>query len=284
MKKGLVLEGGAMRGLFTAGVLDVLMENAVEFDGVVGVSAGACFGCNYKSGQIGRTLRYNLKFCKDKRYCSFRSLVFTGDMYGADFCYYKIPNELDLFDNEAYKKHPAEFHLVCTDIVTGKPVYRKMDSLEGKEVEWIRASASMPLAAKIVEIEGQKLLDGGVSDSVPVKYFESLGFNRNVVVLTQPEGYVKLPNKLMPLARVVYKKYPALLKAMETRHEVYNATTEYIAREEKAGRLFVIRPDEDLPVSHVSHNPQKLQSAYNTGRRVMEKRIKELLAYLSSER
>ena len=284
MKKGLILEGGAMRGLFTAGVIDVLMENNIVFDGLVGVSAGACFGCNYKSGQIGRTLRYNLKYCKDKRYCSFRSLLFTGDMYGADFCYRKIPEELDIFDNEAYMKNPMEFHLVCTDVVTGEAVYRKMESLEGRSVEWIRASASMPLAARIVEIEGKKLLDGGVSDSIPVKYFESLGYERNVVVLTQPEGYVKSPNKVMGVAKRVYRKYPELLKVMKNRHTVYNATTQYIAQGEKEGRLFVIRPDVDLPVGHVSHNPQKLQQAYNTGRRVMENKLKELKAFISSEK
>ena len=283
MKSGLILEGGAMRGLFTAGVIDVLMENSIEFDGIIGVSAGACFGCNYKSGQIGRTLHYNLKYCRDKRYCSFRSLLFTGDMYGADFCYRKIPCELDVFDNDAYMKNPMEFHLVCTDVVTGEAVYRKMESLEGDEVEWIRASASMPLAAKIVEIEGRKLLDGGVADSIPVKYFESLGYNRNVVVLTQPEGYIKSRNRVMTIAKGVYKKYPGLIKAMEKRHLVYNATTKYIAGEEAAGRLFVIRPDRDLPVGHISHNPEKLQSTYNTGRRIMEKRIGELKKYLNSE-
>ena len=207
MKKVLILEGGAMRGLFTAGVIDVMMENGIEYDGLVGVSAGACFGCNYQSGQIGRTLRYNKKYCTDSRYCSWRSLIFTGDMYGADFCYKKIPLELDLFDDDAYNKNPMEFHLVCTDVVTGKPVYRKMDDLQGENVEWIRASASMPLAARIVEIEGMKLLDGGVSDSIPVKYFEDLGFNKNVVVLTQPEGYVKSHNSLMPLLKIKYRKY-----------------------------------------------------------------------------
>ena len=272
-----------MRGLFTAGVIDVLMENSIEFDGVVGVSAGACFGCNYKSGQIGRTLRYNLKYCRDKRYCSFRSLLFTGDMYGADFCYRKIPQELDLFDNEAYMNNPMEFHLVCTDILSGEAVYKKMESLEGENAEWIRASASMPLAARIVELEGGKYLDGGVADSIPVTYFEGLGYNRNVVVLTQPYGYVKAPNRVMCIARRVYKKYPGLLKAMENRHDVYNATLEYISREEKAGKLFVIRPDRDLPVGHVSHSPKNLREAYNIGRNVAEKQLDALKKFLSSE-
>lgn len=281
MRKGLILEGGAMRGLFTAGVLDVFMENGIEFDGMIGVSAGACFGCNYKSKQAGRTLRYNKKYCRDKRYCSLRSLVFTGDMYGADFCYYKIPNELDIFDNDAFMKNPTEFYLVCTDLENGKPVYKKMSSLEGKNVEWIRASASMPLAAKIVEIEGKKLLDGGIGDSVPVKYFEKIGYDRNVVVLTQPEGYVKKPNKIMPIVKRVYKKYPRFIKAMQNRHNEYNKTTEYISKCEKEGNLFVIRPEAALPVKHVTHDPEIIQRLYELGRNTAEQRLEKVKEYLS---
>ena len=283
MKKGLILEGGAMRGLFTAGVIDVMMENGIVYDGLVGVSAGAAFGCNYKSGQIGRTLRYNKKYCTDYRYCSVRSLIFTGDMYGAEFCYRKIPHELDLFDNEAYAENPMEFHLVCTDVLTGKAVYRKMEDLQGENVDWIRASASMPLAARIVEVGGMKLLDGGVADSIPLKYFEKLGYNKNVVVLTQPEGYVKSPNKAMPILRHVYRKYPALLETISDRHNVYNETTAYISQLEAQGSLFVIRPPEDLPVGHVTHKPELLQKVYDIGRKAMETRLSELKEYLSSE-
>ena len=283
MKKGLILEGGAMRGLFTAGVIDVMMENGITYDGLVGVSAGAAFGCNYKSGQIGRTLRYNKKYCKDSRYCSFRSLVFTGDMYGADFCYRKIPLELDLFDNDAYLKNPMEFHIVCTDIESGKALYRKMESLEGENVDWIRASASMPLVSRIVEIEGKKLLDGGVTDSIPVKYFEELGYNKNVVVLTQPKGYVKHKNSLMPVIKHIYRKYPALVKAIAVRHEEYNKTTSYVAEKEAAGQLFVIRPEEELAIGHISHKPEELQQVYDAGRKTMEKQLDNLKKYLSSE-
>lgn len=281
MKKGLILEGGAMRGIFTAGVLDVMMENNICYDGIVGVSAGACFGCNYKSGQIGRSIRYNKKYCKDSRYCSFRSLVFTGDMFGADFCYNILPNELDVFDNEAYKNNPTEFHIVCTALETGKAVYRKMDSLSGENLQWIRASASMPLVSRIVEIDGVKLLDGGIADSIPVKYFEELGYEKNVVVLTQPKNYVKSPNKMMTLIKHKYKKYPRFVEAVGKRHEIYNATTAYIAQQEAAGKLFVIRPGEVLPLGHVTHKPSLLQQVYDIGRKTMEDKLKSLREYLN---
>ena len=161
-KCGLVLEGGAMRGMFTAGVLDVFMENGIEFDGVIGVSAGATFGCNFISKQIGRTIRYNKKYCRDKRYCSFHSLITTGDLYGVDFCYNKLPNELDPFDNDAFRKSKIDFYIVATDIVSGEPVYKKYDVDEPDALSWMRASASMPLASGIVEIDGRKTLPANV--------------------------------------------------------------------------------------------------------------------------
>ncbi len=191
MKKGLVLEGGGMRALFTVGVTDVLMENGITFDGAIGVSAGAAFGCNYKSCQPGRAIRYNTRFAKDKRYCSMSSLIRTGDLFGADFCYKRIPRDLDKFDDEAYDNNPMEFYVVCTDIETGAPVYKSCPVSDEVMLEYIRASASLPLISNIVEIDGKKLLDGGITDSIPLKCFESIGFDRNVVILTQPKDYVK---------------------------------------------------------------------------------------------
>ena len=218
MKTGLVLEGGAMRGLFTAGVIDVMMENGIDFDGMIGVSAGAAFGCNYKSRQPGRALRYNLKYCNDPRYCSYRSLFKTGDMFGADFCYHQIPEELDPFDVEAYENSPMEFHLVCTDVVTGQPVYHQCGSIDNNMLEWLRASASMPLVSRIVRVEGFRLLDGGVSDSIPLKHFEEIGYDRNVVILTQPPGYVKKPNRMLPMIRLAMMNYPRFVDAVAHRH------------------------------------------------------------------
>ena len=189
MKIGLVLEGGAMRGMYTAGVLDVLMENEITVDGAIGVSAGACFGCNYKSRQIGRSIRYNLKYCRDPRYISIRSLLFSGDIYNAKFCYEELPVHLDPFDVEAYQKNPTEFYVVATDVNTGKAVYQRLDKGDGDDIQWIRASASMPLVSRIVKIGEQELLDGGIADSIPFEWFVANGYEKNIVVLTQPKGY-----------------------------------------------------------------------------------------------
>ncbi len=282
LRRGLILEGGAMRGMFTAGVLDVLMENNIEFDGVIGVSAGATFGCNFISKQIGRTIRYNKKYCRDKRYCSFRSLVKTGDLFGEDFCYNKIPNELDPFDNDTFRKSKTEFYIVATDIETGEAIYKKYDVDDTEALSWMRASASMPLASRIVEAGGKKLLDGGMADSIPVKTFENMGYNKNVVVLTQPDGYVKKKNSALPLIKLVYKKFPKLIDVMANRHIMYNETLSYIKEKEEGGELFVIRPEEKLNVNHVEHNADELEKAYQTGRKVAEKKLEALKEYLKS--
>ena len=188
MKTGLVLEGGAMRGMFTAGVLDVLMEHGLTTDGTIGVSAGAVFGCNFKSHQIGRVIRYNTEYCNDKRYASFRNLLRTGNLYSEDFCYHEVPEKLDPFDEEAFRASPMDFFVVCTDLRTGEPIYHKCRTGDAEDVRWMEASASMPLAAKAVRIGHYALLDGGVADSIPVRFFESLGYKRNIIILTQPKG------------------------------------------------------------------------------------------------
>lgn len=280
MKTGLILEGGAMRGMFTAGVTDVMMEHNIEFDGLIGVSAGAAFGCNYKSRQIGRAIRYNLKYCKDKRYCSFYSLLKTGDLYGADFCYHVLPEQLDLFDGETFINNPMEFYVVCTDVVTGEPVYKKCDYPGFDDLEWMRASASMPLVSRIVEVGGYKLLDGGISDSVPLKYFESIGYDRNIVVLTQPKNYIKKKNKMMPLLKVALRKYPLMLKTLENRHNMYNETIKYICDKEEKGEILVIRPDEALPVKRIEHSADKLKMTYELGRKNALKNIDNIKKFL----
>lgn len=243
-----------MRGLFTAGVIDGMMEAGIVFDGAIGVSAGAVFGCNYKSNQPGRVLRYNLRFCKDPRYSSFRSLVTTGDLFGADFCYREIPDRLDPFDKQAYRENPMDFFVVGTDVHTGQPVYH--NCLEGGEedLDWFRASASMPLAARIVSVGGYDLLDGGIADSIPLAYLEGQGYDRNVVILTQPMGYVKTKNKALPLMRKVYRDYPALLDTLARRQDVYNETTAAIREKERRGEVFVIRPE--APPGHQAGGPQ----------------------------
>ena len=284
MKRGLVMEGGAMRGLFTAGVTDVMMEAGIVFDGAIGVSAGAVFGGNYKAGQAGRVLRYNLRFCKDPRYSSLRSLIKTGDLFGADFCYREIPDHLDPFDQAAYAANPMDFFVVATDVHTGRAVYH--NCLDGwrEDLEWFRASASMPLASRIVSVGGYDLLDGGIADSIPLAYLEEQGYDRNVVVLTQPMGYVKTKNKAMPLLRRVYKDYPQLLDTLARRQDVYNETTAAIREKERRGEVFVIRPEAPLDIHRVEHDRARIQAVYDLGRAVMEKRLEAMKAFLQEER
>lgn len=266
MKKGLVLEGGAMRGMFTCGVIDVMMENDVIIDGAVGVSAGAVFGSNYKSKQIGRGVRYNKKYCTDDRYVSLKSWITTGNLYGVEFSYDTLPNELDIFDAETFKANPMEFYVVCTDIKTGRAVYHKCTDGGKRDIEWIRASASLPLAAKPVDIDGRLLSDGGTADSIPVKFMEHKGYDRNVVVLTQPVGYVKKQTSLMPVLNIAMRQYPAFLKAQYNRYIRYNDTIRYIEEQEKAGKLYVIRPDEPLGIGKVCRKPDELERVYRLGR------------------
>ena len=283
-KTGLVMEGGAMRGIFTAGVLDVLMEHGItNFDGAIGISAGACFGINYKSGQHGRTIRYNLRFVKDWRYRSIRSLIRTGDLYGVDFCYYRLPGELDRFDTEAFIKNPMDFYVGCTDLNTGLPVFRKIKTGLGEDLEWLRASASMPLVSKPVKIRKWTLLDGGISDAVPLAFMEKKGYTRNVVILTQPIEYRKKPQSHMGAVRRLLSDYPAVVHAIETRYRRYNREIAYIRKREQDGDVFVIRPPKPLSISSTEHDPMELIRVYETGRETMSAEIDRLREFLSSQ-
>ena len=282
MKRGLVLEGGAMRGLWSAGVTDVMMEHGVEPDGLIGVSAGAAFGCNYKSRQIGRAIRYNTRFAKDARYSGIRSLLRSGNYFNAEFGYHVVPYEYDIFDTQTFEQNPMRFTVVCTDVLTGQAVYHDIDHVDYEELEWLRASASMPLASKVVKVQGHQLLDGGVSDSIPLEYYERQGFNRNVVILTQPKGFVKEPNKLMPVMRIALRKYPQMLKAMDERHVMYNHELDYVAEAERQGRCLVIRPDGKIPIGHISHNPDEMRHVYEMGRTIGERYIELIKEFYKS--
>lgn len=280
MKKGLILEGGGMRGMFTLGVMDVMMENGIEYDGAIGVSAGAVFGCNYKSKQIGRGLRYNTRFCRDRRYCGFYSLLTDGNYFSKGFCYGVVPLEYDKFDIETYEANPMEFWAVCTDVETGEPCYHRHDSYSDHGFEWFRASASLPLVAQIVEIDGRKLMDGGISDSVPVRFFEGEGYDRNVVVLTRPRGYMKERSDVNALVRLKYRRYPEFLKTLENRPGMYNEEMEYIRKREEEGGLFVIAPKEPLRIRRLEKDPDAMRAAYDIGREAVLERLDELKAYL----
>lgn len=275
-KKGLVLEGGAMRGLWTAGVTDVMMEHEVWPDGLIGVSAGAAFGCNYKSRQVGRAIRYNMRFAKDSRYSGIRSLLTSGDYFNAQFGYHVVPYQYDIFDTATFEESPLEFTIVCTDVETGQAVYHMMDHVDYDELEWLRASASMPVVSRVVEVQGHKLLDGGVSDSIPLEYFERKGYQRNVVILTQPLGYQKEHNRLMPLVRMSLRKYPLMVKALDERHIMYNKQLEFVAQAEHEGRCLVIRPEEKIAIGHISHDPEQMRRVYEMGRQTGERYIERI--------
>jgi predicted patatin/cPLA2 family phospholipase len=265
-----------MRGLWTAGVTDVMMEHDIWPDGLIGVSAGAAFGCNYKSRQIGRAIRYNTRFAKDSRYSGLKSLVTSGDYFNAKFGYHVVPYEYDIFDIKAFEQNPLEFTIVCTDVETGQAVYHQMDHVDYDELEWLRSSASMPLASKVVEVQGHKLLDGGVSDSIPLEYFERQGYDRNVVILTQPLGYQKEHNRLMPLMRLSLRRYPNMIKALDERHLMYNKQLAYVAQAEREGRCLVIRPDEKIPIGHISHDAEQMRRVYELGRQMGERYIDKI--------
>ena len=279
MKVGLVLEGGAMRGMYTAGVLDSFMDHGVDVDGIVGVSAGACFGCNLFSGQRGRVLRYNQRFAGDPRNVSIRSLITTGDIVNREFAYYVVPTKYDVFDEAAFEAHGGEYWVVVTNVETGEAEYMQMHHLLG-DIEMMRASASMPFCSRFVPIDGKNYLDGGIADSIPVRAAMDMGFDKVIVVLTQPLSYRKKPmNKA--LIRAFYRKYPNLCRTLEERHTRYNAQVKEVIRLEEEGRIFVIRPDEPLDIKRLEKDPAELARVHGIGLADGEKAMAALKAYLA---
>lgn len=280
MKRGLVLEGGGMRGMFTAGVMDEMMENDIPFEGVVGVSAGATFGANYKSKQPGRVLRYNVRFKDDPRYMGVRCLLKTGDWVGSEFAYHVLPMELDRVDFDTFKNNPMEFHVVCTDVDTGKAVYHQMSEIDHHEMDWIRASASLPMVSRPVEIDGYRLLDGGMADSIPLEYFQKLGYDRNIVILTQPKGFKKSLQSGMPLCRFLLRKLPKISEALENRHLMYNRELDYIDEQERLGNTLLIYPEDELPIGRIEQDEAKMRHVYQMGRDAAKARMEEIKKFL----
>lgn len=272
-----------MRGLFTCGVMDVFLEEGIEFDAAAGISAGAVFGVNYKSRQHGRGLRYNLTFCNDRHYGSIISLITTGDLYDTDFCYRVIPEELDVFDAEAFRANPMKFYIGAVDAKTGEMVYRDCSAYTKEDALMMQASASMPIVSKPVEVDGRLLLDGGTVDSIMYEYMERLGYRKNVVVLTQPRGYKKKSSRLMPLMKKALKDYPAVAKALEERPDIYNRQVAELEAREARGEVFVIRPPESLGISRTEHDPRKLQKVYFIGRKEAQKRLAAMKEFLKDE-
>ena len=269
-----------MRGLFTSGILDVMMENGIEFDGLVGVSAGAAFGCNYKSRQPGRGLRYNIRFAHDPRFSGWRSWLTTGNIFNAEFCYHTIPHLYDIFDIETYDNNPMEFHVVCTDVNTGQAVYQQLPNAGDECFEWIRASSSLPLVSRVVEVGGRQLLDGGLVDSVPLRYFQQLGFDRNIVILTRPDDYTKEPLNYQWVLKLLLHRYPHIVRAMSERHEIYNQQVNYARKEAADGHILLLQPDSDLGIPHICHNPLLMRQVYNRGRYMAISRLDEIRQFL----
>jgi len=282
MKKGLVLEGGGLRSLFSEGVFDVMLENGVCFDGMIGVSAGASIGCNFKTKQIGRGLRYNSNFAKDKRYISLWSLFKTGDLVSKDFGYHTIPVIYDVVDSKTFEENPIDCHVVCTDVDTGETIVKQLYKIDYDGLEWLRASSSMPIVSRPVTLEGHRMLDGGISNSIPLEYFQSIGYDRNVVILTQPSGYFKKKTKLMPFFHIFCHNMPKIVEAMARRHEMYNAQLRYVAEEEKKGKTLLICPKESLPIGRVEMNPEKMKHVYDLGRKAGLENIEKIKEFLNN--
>ena len=275
------MEGGGMRGLFTAGVIDVLMEHGINFPCSVGVSAGACFGINIKSLQPGRVLRYNLQMIGNPEYMSFRSLLKTGNYANAEFCYHTLPMEIDIFDKETYRKMPTKFYVVCTDIDSGEPVYHEMTKIDYQELEWLRASASLPIVAQPVELDGKRLMDGGLSDSIPLQFIQQLGYRKNIVILTQPLGYRKKPAKAAGLYRCLLRKYPSLIELLKHRPAMYNSELDYVEEQARLGHVLLLAPPQKLDIGRMEQHPKKLQRCYDWGREVAESQLGNILSFLT---
>ena len=282
IKAGLVVEGGGMRGVYSSGVLDFFIEKDLFFENNYGVSAGACHLCSYLAKQYKRAFRVNVDYLNDKRYCSVHSLLKTGNLFGAEMLYDIIPNELDLFDYDTYNKNESNFYVVITDINTGKPEYIKINDLKN-DIIYIRASSSLPLLAQNVKINDKEYLDGGISDSIPIKKSIADGNKKNVVILTRDSTYRKGKNSLMPIIKLKYKKYPNFVKSMADRYIVYNEILDFIKELEDNGDVFVIRPKKPVNIGRTEKNREKLEALYNDGYNDAKDCYEELLKYLGKE-
>lgn len=282
MKIGMVLEGGAMRAIYTAGVLDVFMEENIWPDGLFGVSAGAIHGSVYLGNQPGRTIRYYKKYCRHRKFMSLYSLLTTGSIVGEQFCYHDLPDHLDPFDYETFANSPVDYYITCTDLESGQALYHKTNDLR-KDMDYLLAGGSMPFVSRIVEIGGKKLLDGGVADSIPVEAARRIGFAKNIVVLTQPKGYTKNPQN-PKLAKLFYKKYPRFIETLINRHKIYNETLRRIDELEQTGELFVIRPSKDLGIKRMEKNPARLQEQYDLGRQDAKAALSALKKWMEASK
>ena len=279
MKIGLVLEGGAMRGMYTAGVLDTFLDKDFWVDGIISVSAGALFGVNYPSRQKERAIRYNKKFISDKRYISFKSLVSTGNIVNKDFAFYEVPFKYDVFDNKTFKESDIDFYVAVTNLQTAQSEYVKLiDPLAQMEV--LRATSAMPYVSRPVEIDGLPYLDGAIADSIPVEQMQKLGYDKIIVILTRTLDYRK-SKPMTWIAKWFYRRYPHFADAVNQRYAMYNRQVENVINLAEKGDIFVIRPSVDLKIKRIEKDPNKLQAMYELGIKDMQLQWKNLLDYLN---
>lgn len=279
IEAGLVVEGGGMRGVYTAGVLDYFMEKNLYFDDCYGVSAGACHISSYVSKQIGRSIKVTLDYINDKRYCSVNSLIKTGDMFGVEMLYDLIPNKLELYDYDTFNKFKGNFYSVVTNCKTGKAEYMKIKDMK-KDIIAVRASSSLPLLSRIVEINGKEYLDGGITDSIPIKKSIKDGHKKNVVILTRDKTYRKSKPKFLSLLKFKYKKYPNLVKAIENRYKMYNETLDFIEEEKAKNKVFIIQPKLPVKISRIEKDKDKLKALYNQGYEDAKEIYEDLMKFL----
>jgi predicted patatin/cPLA2 family phospholipase len=279
-KTALVLEGGAMRGIYTAGVLDILLKNNIKVDAVIGVSAGAIHGCSYVSEQYKRSINYYKECRKDYRFMSFKSFFKTGNIVDTEYCYHEIPDVIFPFDHDTFEKSSTKFYVTVTNIETGEPEYIHLKSLRKENIDYLRASASMPVVSQIVEIGGKKYLDGGMSDSIPIEYFRSIGYDKCIIVKTKDKSFKKTKEKIFPIAKKMYKDYPKFVEKLKNRHIDYNNQISEIRELEKEGKVLVIEPSRKLKISRLEKKIENVEEAYNQGRIDASNKLKYIKKFL----
>ncbi len=276
---GHVLEGGGMKGVYSSGVLDFFLDKGLEFSSCYGVSAGACSLCSFLSKQRGRAYHTNVDYLEDKNYCSLYSLLKTGDLFGADMCYYQIPEKLNPYDYETFEKYQGKFYSVVTNIETGCPEYIPIKDMH-TDIEAIRASASLPLVSRNVKIGDKLYLDGGISDAIPLRKSMEDGNRKNVVVMTKEVGYRRQPSSGVSLIRMRYRKYPKVYELMKDRHNAYNNTLDFLNEEVEKGTVFLIQPKEKSDVGRIEKDRDKLKALYEEGYKEASECYEELLKFL----
>lgn len=261
---GLILEGGGMRGVFTSGVLDNLMDRGIRFPYIIGVSAGACNALSYMSGQRGRSKYSNINLLEERRYIGLKHLLLKGNIMDFDLLFYEFPQRISPYDYKALAENSARLEIVATSCRSGKACYYEEKNIPDRVIDIVKASSSLPFVAPISYIDGNPMLDGGISDSIPLLRARQQGYDNNLVVLTRNKGYRK-PSKPTKVPPLFYRKYPELRKAIKERNSLYNSQLSLIEQLEDENNLTVIRPQKPIVVDRMERDTQKLLDLYNEG-------------------